>query len=137
MHEAVQLFNDYANIPQFEQSELILFLNKRDLFADQLKIVPLTVCFSEEAGWKEEQWQGTNYRRIENDTKADVEHFQKCYSEAVEFVQSLFVNRNTAENRVLFCHVTCATDRENVKSVVCDVQSIVIRSNLKRGGLIV
>ena len=32
MHEALMLFESYANIEYFKQSALILFLNKIDLF---------------------------------------------------------------------------------------------------------
>ncbi|ETO29270.1 G Protein, Alpha subunit family member (gpa-2) [Reticulomyxa filosa] len=70
MHEAVKLFEQFANIHAFEKAgvqifdffliffffvpvafQMILFLNKNDLFMQQLKIVPLNVCFDKDAGW--------------------------------------------------------------------------------------
>ena len=50
--EAIDLFYEIISNNWFRRSEVILFLNKDDLFRRKLRDdeVPLTVCFSEEAG---------------------------------------------------------------------------------------
>jgi len=138
MHEAVDLFVELTNSRYFRKSELILFMNKKDLFMEALRVAPLSVCFTKERGWDEpEQWTGPDYVCLTDDKEKDNENFLLCYEEAIKFIQNVFVTRNEVETRSVFCHITMATDQDNVKEVFWDVQNIVIRSNLKRGGLIV
>ena len=50
MHESLALFNEIVNHHAFVNSTVVLFLNKKDLFATKIKRVPLTVCFPEYEG---------------------------------------------------------------------------------------
>ncbi len=50
MHESLQLFGDISHGPWFKETPIILFLNKRDIFEEKIKVVPLTVCFPEFTG---------------------------------------------------------------------------------------
>ena len=82
------------------------------------------------------------------------EHLQEfldlCYGESINFIQQVFENRklwaieNTrhsnnehglSQYKVIFQHVTCAIDKNAVQQVFLDVRDIVIRVNLKIGGL--
>ena len=137
MHEAVDLFTEICNSKWFRKSEMILFLNKDDLFRIKiLQQVPLDVCFTKNATWNGKQWEGPNYKPT-GDEQTDEQYFTECYEAAIKFIQDVFIARNQIENRVVFCHVTCATDRDTVDKVFWDVQNIVIRSNLRRGGLMI
>ncbi|ETO36108.1 GTP-binding protein (I) alpha subunit, partial [Reticulomyxa filosa] len=120
----------------FLEIELILFLNKKDLFIEELKKKPLGICFTKAAGWDEEQWEGPDYFSTNNKEKDD-EYFNVCYEAAIKFIQDVFVSRNEVESRVVFCHVTMATDQKCIETVFWDVQNTVIRSNLRKGGLII
>lgn len=136
MHEALKVYAKTINLEYFVQSEVILFLNKNDLFKDQLKSeVPLGVCFSREVGWTGDLWKGPDYH-VQKDPQRDKLHYEECYGAAIKFIQSLFINRNEARNRVIYSHITEATDSTNVDKVFLDVQHTVIRSNLKNGGLL-
>jgi len=105
---------------------------------ESLKITPLGVCFTKEMGWDEpEQWNGPDYVCVPDDKEKDAESFFIGYEAALTFIKDVFVNRNEVETRIVFTHVTMATDQENVKEVFWDVQNIVVRSNLKKGGLII
>jgi len=138
MHEAIELFTEICNSKWFRKSELILFLNKDDLFREKLQLqIPLSTCFSSAVQWEGKQWEGQQYTPIQNDPAADKQHFDECYEEAIKFIQDAFISVNQFPNRVIFCHVTCATDQDTVQKVFWDVQNIVIRSNLRRGGLMV
>lgn len=64
---------------------MILFLNKRDLFAEKIKVVDLKVCFPEYTHGKD-------------------------YNKAVQFIQDKFMAQNQSPNKVIYPHVTCATD---------------------------
>jgi len=61
MHEAVELFTEICKSKWFRKSELILFLNKDDLFREKLrKQIALSECFSKERRWFGEEWDGPN-----------------------------------------------------------------------------
>ena len=50
MMESINLFGQMCDHPCFTETNMILFLNKKDLFADKLKIRPLTVTFPDYTG---------------------------------------------------------------------------------------
>jgi len=132
----------------FRKSEMILFLNKDDLFQEKLRAgISLSECFSRGKGWlaPQQEWdpqhdyipsKGPSNGNEEEDIN-DKQNFDNCHNAAIKFIQNAFMEVNANPNRVIFCHVTCATDQETVQKVFWDVQNIVIRSNLRRGGLMV
>lgn len=50
MQESLKLFDSICNNKWFTDTSIILFLNKRDLFAAKIKKSPLTICFAEFSG---------------------------------------------------------------------------------------
>ena len=50
MIESLQLFKSICNNRFFRQAEMILFLNKKDLFAEKLRFSPLNICFPDYTG---------------------------------------------------------------------------------------
>ena len=155
MLEAVDLFYEIISNKWFRRSEMILFLNKDDLFRKKLRDdeIPLTVCFSEEADWPiEDEWyDGPNYFLDKSLSDEQLqEFFDRCYDEAINFIKQIYENRklwaiqNTrqsnngytlSKDKVIFQHVTCAMDGIAIQQVFWDVQNILIRANLKKGGL--
>jgi len=109
--EALTLFEDIANSQFFKSSSMILFLNKRDLFAEKIQKVSLRTCFSEYEGRDE-------------------------YDEAIKYIQGKFEARSRDKNKAIYSHVTCATDKNNVQAVFNAVKDIVIRQSLAEGGLV-
>mmetsp|Transcript_50805 Transcript_50805/g.80939 ORF Transcript_50805/g.80939 Transcript_50805/m.80939 type:complete len:357 (-) Transcript_50805:749-1819(-) len=112
MVDSVQLFEEICNLRWFIQTAMILFLNKKDLFAQKIQKVPISVCF--------DNYDGPD-----------------TYDECVGYIRGQFEgkNRNPREKQI-YSHVTCATDKTNVEKVFGDVQHIVINSSLAKGGLI-
>jgi len=106
MHEALQLFEDISNNQYFSESAIILFLNKSDLFEEKIKKVPLTVCFPEYKG-------------------------ENTFDEGTKFIEKEFLGRVHDKEKLVYTHITCATNTENVRHVFDDVRSIVIETNLK------
>lgn len=47
MHESLTLFGEIINNRWFQNTSIILFLNKKDLFEVKIKKVDLRVCFPE------------------------------------------------------------------------------------------
>ena len=64
MHESINLFADIIRNPLFTKTPIFLFLNKKDLFEEMIKVVPLTKCFPEFTGPPEDA--GAALKFIEN-----------------------------------------------------------------------
>lgn len=109
MHEALKLFGETVALKWFAKTSFLLFLNKRDLFADKIAKVPLTVCFPEYTQPNE-------------------------YDAALEFIRLQFEARSHGEK--LYVHVTCATDSNNVQAVFGACKDIIISKHLRESGLI-
>merc|ERR1711997_926728 len=99
-------FEEICNLRWFLTTAMILFLNKKDLFAAKIQKVPLSVCFDEYDG-------------------------DDIYDDCVGFIRTRFEskNKNPREKQV-YSHVTMATDKTNVERVFGDVQHIVINMSL-------
>lgn len=50
MMESMKLFDSICNNRWFESTSIILFLNKKDLFAEKIRRSPLTIAFPEYTG---------------------------------------------------------------------------------------
>jgi tRNA U34 5-carboxymethylaminomethyl modifying GTPase MnmE/TrmE len=109
LHESLTLFQEICESPWFQETSLILFLNKRDLFAEKIKTVPLSNLFPEYRG--------------------------KTYQDAADFVRRLFEAKNTSQDKQIYTHLTCACDTGNIQAVFNAVKDIVIKRGLSRAGL--
>merc|ERR1711971_127911 len=92
---------------------MILFLNKKDLFAEKLANGrEITLC-------------------------PDFESYDGAagsWEETTHYMKGVFTSKNTSVENV-FVHLTCATDQNNVTKVFNDVQHIIIESSLMSAGL--
>ena len=151
MHESIELFDEICNSKWFRKTEMILFLNKDDLYREMLRDgYSLRSCFHIDYGWEGEQWDPNNPEIVENnnndydivdyekkdDIQKDNEFFEFCYEQSIQFIQDQYVHRNKNPHKLVFVHVTTATNRDNIEKVFWDVQNMIIRSNLKRGGIV-
>ena len=109
MEEALRLFSEICNSRWFKNTSIILFLNKKDILAEKVLKVPLTVCFPE----------------YEGDNSAP---------HVAQYIQEQFTMKNRHKTRRIYCHVTCATDSSNVQHVFNAVKDIITRKNLAEGG---
>jgi len=109
--EALNLFEEICNSRWFRETSMILFLNKRDLFLEKVKRVPLNVAFPD--------YQGDD-----------------SYEAGIEFLQDQFESRNRNPDKQVYTHVTCATDTTNVAAVFNAVKDIIIRKSLNEAGLV-
>mmetsp|Transcript_29150 Transcript_29150/g.45089 ORF Transcript_29150/g.45089 Transcript_29150/m.45089 type:complete len:366 (-) Transcript_29150:92-1189(-) len=102
MRESLQLFRDACGSSWFNDSTMILFLNKIDLFKKKIQTVDLNVCFKSYT-------DGCNYEK------------------ALNFISARFQREAAASNKPIYVHVTCATDREMVKKVFDDVKESIFK----------
>lgn len=110
MHESLELFEKTINLDWFSKTDVILFLNKSDLFREKLAKTPITVYF--------DKYQGSS-----------------DFNECVEYIEQEFRSRVKDANKDLYCHVTCATDPSSVQFTFNAVKNIIIRKGLSESGI--
>jgi len=110
MHESLKLFKEICNSKWFLNTSMILFLNKKDLFAEKITKVDLNVCFPDYKGGKN-------------------------YDNSIKFITKKFLEQNETRDKLVYNHVTCATDTDNVRVVFSAVKDIVLQQALRDTGL--
>jgi len=111
MHEAYNIFTEICNSRFFTHTDIILFLNKRDLFEKKIATTDLSVCFPTYKGGKN-------------------------YDSGIEFLKEHFRGCNKEPTRTIFTHVTCATDTDNIRFVFHAVKTSVFLKNMHSSGFI-
>mmetsp|Transcript_8725 Transcript_8725/g.21992 ORF Transcript_8725/g.21992 Transcript_8725/m.21992 type:complete len:359 (-) Transcript_8725:33-1109(-) len=109
MHESLMLFEEICNCQWFEDKALILFLNKKDLFAQKIQTMDLNVCFPDYTG-------GCNY------------------DAASEYIKQRFMKCCKKKDRKIYSHITCATDTSNIRFVFASVRDIIYQHSLRGCG---
>jgi len=111
MHESLQLFKELCNTRWFQQTAFILFLNKKDIFEEKIKRVPLTVCFPDYNG-------------------------PQTFDAASTFVKERFLELNDNKSKTIYAHMTCATDTTNIIVVFNAVRDIILHKTLDTIGVV-
>jgi len=101
MEEALNLFEDVVNSTCFARANIILFLNKTDLFKEKIKRVDLSEYFENYTG-------GADFEK------------------ACEFIAMMFRERVANGRRKVYIHFTCAIDTENIERMIYNVRAKVI-----------
>jgi len=109
LQESIREFEKICNNPFFDETAMILFLNKKDLFEDKIRTVTLRTCFPDYVGGRS---------------------FEEC----ADFVHKKFLEVNTG-NKLIFPHFTCATDTQLVSKVFDACKLVILDLNLKKLGL--
>eukprot|EP00549_Striatella_unipunctata_P011439 CAMPEP_0118687920 /NCGR_PEP_ID=MMETSP0800-20121206/8643_1 /TAXON_ID=210618 ORGANISM="Striatella unipunctata, Strain CCMP2910" /NCGR_SAMPLE_ID=MMETSP0800 /ASSEMBLY_ACC=CAM_ASM_000638 /LENGTH=411 /DNA_ID=CAMNT_0006585143 /DNA_START=166 /DNA_END=1401 /DNA_ORIENTATION=+ len=116
MVEALDLFRSVCNNRAFADTSIMLFLNKKDIFAEKILESDIAAQrpFADYSGPPKNFDQGVLYF---------IQKFKECLIDD-EF--------NDA-----FIHVTCATDTNNMEFVLDSTRTIIMTGNLKRAGFFV
>ncbi|KAG8188271.1 hypothetical protein JTE90_012105 [Oedothorax gibbosus] len=114
MEESKALFKTIITYPWFQNSSVILFLNKKDLLEEKIMYSHLVDYFPEYDG-----------------PKKDAIH-------AREFILKMFVDLNpdSGSKSIIYSHFTCATDTENIRFVFAAVKDTILQLNLKEYNLV-
>ena len=110
LEEALDLFEEVCNLPVFEKIDMILFLNKRDLFEKKFLVqgIPLDPV----------KYPGAPT----GDVKA-----------CLAFIEKLFLARNSKKKKI-HVHVTTATSPDNIKHVFDACKNIILDSAMQASG---
>lgn len=111
MHEALRLWQESINNQALSKINLVLFLNKVDLFKEKIKKVPLQQCFPDYSGGSDET--------------AALNYIQKEYDKR---------NKTPSSVRSVYRHVTCATDTSQIQVVWNSVADVLLNENMKDAG---
>jgi GTPase SAR1 family protein len=111
MAESIALFKEICNNRYFRNKSIILFMNKKDVFQEKLKNVRLNVFFKD--------YQGDN-----------------SYESAVKYIEKHFLKQNINPKRIIYPHVTCATDTKIMKSIFDSVKDTILKELLLSSGQI-
>lgn len=112
MQESLKLFKEICNSKWFHETAMILFLNKKDLFAQKIKEKDLTVCeeFKDYKGGKD-------------------------YVKAVQFITDKFLQQNENPKKHIYVHETCATDTKQITVVFNIVKDVILHQILNQSGI--
>lgn len=108
--EALGLFNTVTNSDVFDETTMILFLNKADIFKDKLCVRKIPLNISGEFP----------------DAPASFD-----YDSGVSWLQNKFLEHNDNRNKFVYVHITTATDRTNVKVVLEACKITIVRQSLQ------
>lgn len=112
MEESKALFKTIITYPWFQQSSIILFLNKTDLLKEKIQKSDLVTYFPD-------------YDGPSQDAKS-----------AQDFILKMFVDLNPDTEKIIYSHFTCATDTENIRFVFAAVKDTILQLNLKEYNLV-
>jgi len=115
MTEAIELFRSVCNNRAFAGVNILLFLNKKDLFQEKIMHSDIAAqkAFSDYAGPPQDFDAGVDYF---------IQKFKDCLIDD-EFNDS-------------FIHVTCATDTNNMEFVLESTRMIIMQDCLRKSGLL-
>lgn len=110
--ESLNLFAEVLGMKWFANCPIIFFLNKKDIFEEKLKNVPLKNFLPDYTG-------------------------DNSFDSGVEFIQNKFLEKaqDPKRRQMIYPHVTCATDTDNIHTVFEDVKEILIQKALAHSGL--
>jgi guanine nucleotide-binding protein G(o) subunit alpha len=77
-------------------------------------------------------WRGVF---ISNKGNASVFTGAQEYGEAAAYIQAQFEAKNKSTTKEIYCHMTCATDTNNIQFVFDAVTDVIIANNLRGCGL--
>lgn len=125
--ESVNLWETYANKKEFEDSAILLFLNKFDLFQQKFFREKIPIEYKGEFVTREGQ----------NPPKPEDEQDENC-DLAVDWYKRLFYYHVRPERQpMVYVHVTTALDRQNMRTVINACASHVLQMNMKANGIMV
>ncbi len=126
--ETLDLFEQVSNSKWLRTTPVILFLNKRDLFAQKIKSISMNTLFPDYTGTCDIfRWFVLVLTvKLSTTGGSDFEAGRKFLT--AQFVKRIHIAKD------VFVHVTCATDTHNIQFVFEAVRDIVTSDNVAGAG---
>ncbi|GAA6060027.1 hypothetical protein JCM10212_001024 [Sporobolomyces blumeae] len=109
--EATTLWSSIANSRWFFNTNVILFLNKIDLFRQKLAVYPMSEFVPE--------YKGPN-----------------TYEATTKYLVGTFASLYNNPKKELIVHLTCATDAAQVRPVLAAIQDQIVAANILSAGML-
>ncbi|KAL8177862.1 UNVERIFIED_CONTAM: Guanine nucleotide-binding protein subunit alpha-15 [Gekko kuhli] len=128
MRESLDLFRTILELPWFQGTSIILFLNKTDILEEKITSSNLTSYFPSFPGPKQ-------------DAEAAKEFILEMYMDVFQrssipsHSSSMQISKDPHGPRILYPHYTCATDTQNICTVFEDIKDVVLASYLEEFNL--
>ncbi|KAK6186201.1 hypothetical protein SNE40_008286 [Patella caerulea] len=106
LQDSLQAFHEVSHNHYLEKTDMILFLNKKDLFMQKVKKVSIANCFPAYKG--------------ENTPEA-----------SLKFIKDQFIQHKPGHKQV-YIHVSCAVDVKMMRDILSSVIDIIVEINLRR-----
>jgi len=131
MVEAIDIFHEHLYNSWFKKSAMILFLNKKDLFGEKIKLKDVA-SVSEWSDFNGPKW---------SESDMDDEAFSQCNDAGIEYFLQKFLDpppakQNGRPTRHVFPHVTTATNKANVEAVFNACREFILRSSMEESGFL-
>ncbi|KAL7073425.1 hypothetical protein ACQ4LE_006959 [Meloidogyne hapla] len=110
MIESLRLFRSVCNSRWFYNTAMILFLNKKDIFAEKIKTISIQCLFKNYMG-------------------------QNTYEDQVRYIEDKFSSLNSNPNKTIYIHETCATDTNQIQLILDNVIDVLLQKILHGYGL--
>lgn len=110
LNESLDLFQGIISLPWFDKVDILLFLNKKDLFQEKVKTVDLGQYHSDYKDGKEN------------------------YEAACKWIEDQYVGRNENKKKKIYVHVTDATNSQNVEFVWQAAKLVVLEKSMNELG---
>ncbi|KAJ3428692.1 guanine nucleotide-binding protein g(o) subunit alpha [Anaeramoeba flamelloides] len=107
MQESLKVFKKTVNNEFFKKKDLVILLNKIDLFKEKIKKYPLTKCFPEYKG-------------------------DGSFEQTSEYVKMKYMSTTKKKGRTITPHYTCATNTDLTKNVIETVMNNIIETNINK-----
>ena len=129
MQESIDLFQQIVNSKWFnkpdEETDFILFLNKKDLFLDKIsdkdgkkgKVVKDYLKVPESMAQHAELLEGNDEAKLH------------------EYFKNWFMSQKKNKKQTVYTHVTTATDTNNITVVFNAIVNMILEKNMKEAGL--
>ena len=108
LEESLEVFASLINSQWFRKTPVLLFLNKMDRFESKIKSHPLNEYYT--------------------DFKGD----PASYEDSVSYIKNKYLSLDRQTDRKVYCYATCATNTENIKTVLNVSLHTVLLKNLNQ-----
>ena len=112
MQESLRVFAWAINNKWLHTKPIVLFLNKKDLFERIIKYVSISCSFPD--------YSGAAFN----------------YDDGITFIKQMYLAKDAQLNRRIYTHVTCATNTENIDTVLCAAINSIIKGGMDKYGLL-
>jgi len=116
MRDAMAIWQSICKAKWFLDKPMILFLNKEDLYMQRVAVSNVSDYF-------------VKYRGKAGDAQAGKDFFKTTFLK-------LSVSSSQTKPREVYVHFTTATDTALLRRVMVSVEDVIMKKNLKHGGLI-